>query len=94
MAAKKTLVQSPAVPAEYELADADAIQALIRGDANEDQQERALKWVVEQAAGTYQFHYYSSERDTAFALGRAFVGQQIVKMTKMNLSALRRVSNG
>ena len=90
MATKKTIVTSPAVPADWELADAGAIQALLRGDADEQQQKRALTWVVEQAAGAYQFHYYASERDTAFALGRAFVGQQIVKMTKMNLSALRR----
>ena len=94
MAAKKTIVQSPAVPAEWELADADSIQALMRGDADEEQQKRALRWLVEQAAGTYQFHYYASERDTAFALGRAFVGQQVIKMSKMNLSALRRVKNG
>lgn len=87
---KKTLVNSPAVPAEYELADADAIQALLRGDAEEGQQRRALKWIVEVAAGCYGFHYYDGERDTAFALGRAFVGQQIVKMTKLNLSAMRK----
>lgn len=90
---KKSLVQSPAVPAEYELADADAIQALIQGTADEQQQRRALKWIVEVAAGMYQFQYYPSERDTAFALGRGFVGQQIVKLSRLNLSALRRASN-
>ena len=87
---KKTIANTPAVPAQYDLADAGAIQALMRGDATEDQQRRALKWIVESAAGCYDFHYYSSERDTAFALGRAFVGQQVVKMTKLNLSALRK----
>lgn len=90
---KKSLVQSPAVPAEYELADASAIQALMRGEADEGQQQRALKWIVEVAAGMYQFQYYPSERDTAFALGRGFVGQQIVKLSRLNLSALRRASN-
>lgn len=91
---KKSLVQSPAVPAEYELADASAIQALMRGEADEGQQQRALKWIVEVAAGSYQFQYYPSDRDTAFALGRGFVGQQIVKLSKLNLSSLRRVENG
>lgn len=90
---KKTIANTPAVPAKYELADAGAIQALMRGDADEFQQKRALKWIVESAAGCYDFHYYEGERDTAFALGRAFVGQQIVKMTKLNLSALRGESN-
>lgn len=91
---KKSIATTPIVPADYELADADAVQAIMRGEADEQQQKRFLTWVVEQAAGTYQFHYYGNERDTAFALGRAFVGQQIVKMTKLNLSALRRAKNG
>lgn len=90
---KKSLVQSPAVPAEYELADADAIQALVQGTADEFQQRRALKWIVEVAGGMYQFQYYPSDRDTAFALGRGFVSQQIVKLSKLNLSALRRASH-
>ena len=91
---KKKLSESPAVPAEYALADATAIQAMASGVADADQQVRALKWIVEQAAGAYEFHYYGSERDTAFALGKAFVGQQVAKMTRLNLSTLRRDSNG
>ena len=90
---KKTLATSPAVPALYELADAAAVRALMDGVATPEQQKRALKWIVETAAGTYEFHYYSGERDTAFALGRAFVGQQVVKMTKVNVGALRRANN-
>ena len=90
---KKTLANSPAVPARYELADAAAIRALMDGTASPEQQKRALKWVVETAAGAYDFHYYPSDRDTAFALGRAFVGQQVVKMTKINVGALRRAEN-
>lgn len=92
--ATKTIAQTPAVPAKYELADAAAIQALVRGEADEYQQKRALQWMVDVACGTYDFHYYPSERDTAFALGRAFVGQQIVKMTRLNVSAMRRETNG
>ena len=87
---KKTLAESPAVPAKYDIADASAIQALVIGEATPDQQQRAVKWIIEQAAGTYDFHYYATDRDSAFALGKAFVGQQIVKMTKLNTSALRR----
>jgi len=66
------------------------MQALARGEANSDQQQRALKWLIEQAAGTYEFQFYPSDRDTSFALGRGFVGQQIVKLLKLNLSSLRR----
>jgi hypothetical protein len=85
-----TRAAGPHIPPPYELADASALQALQRGVATEDQQQRALKWVIEQAAGTYQFNYYPTDRDTAFALGRGFVGQQVVKLLKVNVSALRR----
>jgi len=83
----------PHVPAPYELADASAIQALHRGDASADQQQRALKWLIERAAGAYEFQFYPSDRETAFALGRGFVGQQIVKLLKLDLSTLRRAEN-
>ena len=89
MAAPKTSrTLGPQIPGEYETADVAALQALQRGDATPDQQARALKWVIEQAAGTYEFNYYPTERDTAFALGRCFVGQQTIKLLRLNLSAL------
>lgn len=86
---------APWKPAPWELADASALQALMRGDANKDQQERALRWVIESACGTYDMSYRpgDSSRDTDFAEGRRFVGLQIVKLVKMNLSELRRKEN-
>jgi hypothetical protein len=43
------------------------------------QQRRALKWIVEKAAGAYDQPYRPGAPDeTAFACGRMFVGQQIV----------------
>ena len=86
MASRK---DGPQVPPPYDVAVAGAIQALARGDASADQQQRALKWIIETAAGAYEFNFYPSDRDTAFSLGRTFVGQQIVKLTKLNLQALR-----
>ena len=78
-------------PSDYELSDATAIQALVRGEANPDQQIAAIKWIVEKVALTYEVSYRpDSERDTCFAEGRRFVGLQIVKMTKLNVSTLRR----
>lgn len=87
---KASRAVGPYMPVEYELADVSAFQALERGDADEFQQKRALKWLIERAAGTYEFQYYPSERDTAFSLGRAFVGQQVVKLLRLNLSQLRK----
>ncbi len=83
-----TRAQGPQVPPPYDVADVSAIQALSRGTANEDQQRRALKWIIERAAGTYDFSFYPGERETSFALGRVFVGQQVVKLTKLDLSIL------
>ena len=85
---KPKLAEIAYAPAPYEPADVTAIQALHRGEADEFQQQRAIKWLIEAAAGTYQFHYYPSDRETAFALGRAFVGQQIVKLLRLNASSL------
>lgn len=90
---KATRALGPHIPADYTLADASAIQALHRGDASADQQQRALRWLIEQASGTYEFQFYPSDRETAFALGRGFVGQQIVKLVKLDLSSLRRQAN-
>ena len=79
---------------EYELADVAAIQAMLNGTADETQQRRGMKWIIEMASEMYGFHYFPSDRDTNFSLGRAFVGQVIVGVSKLNLSVLRRKENG
>jgi hypothetical protein len=71
-------------PAPYEPADTGAIKALASGTANQGQQQRALNWIIMTLCGTYDMSYRSgSERDTAFAEGKRFVGNQIVKQTKL-----------
>ena len=79
---------APWAPVEYEPADIGAIQAVARGTAEPHQQMRALRWIVEAACGTYDLSFRpESDRDTAFAEGRRFVGLQIVKLSKLNLPA-------
>ena len=76
---------------DYDIADAAAIQALQAGTATEQQQQRALAWIVNTAAGTYEVAFDpENERTSAFELGRRYVGLQIVKLVKLNLSILRR----
>ena len=78
-------------PAPYDPADIGAIQALGRGEAQPHQQTRALKWIVEAVCGTYDQSFRpDSERETAFAEGRRFVGLTLVKATKMDISKLKR----
>jgi hypothetical protein len=81
----------PVRPADWEPADAGALQALQRGDASPDQQQRALKYIVYNIAGTYDLSYRpNSERDSVFAEGKRYVGLQIVTLLNLNLAAIRQ----
>lgn len=90
MATKASLALGPHIPPDYLPHHAAGFKAMQRGDATPHQQQECLKWLIERAAGTYEFHFYPGDRETAFALGRAFVGQQIVKLLNLDLALLRR----
>jgi hypothetical protein len=82
----------PWKPTPWETEDAGAIQALMRGNAQPHQQQHALKYIVEMLAGYYEISFKSGpdgDRLTAFAEGKRFVGQQIVKLSKLNLSKFK-----
>ena len=81
-------------PANFGMAVATAMQAMAQGTADPEQQKLAFRWIVEQASGMYEFQYYVDPREEAFSLGRCFVGQQIVGVTKVKLSELMRKQNG
>lgn len=89
---RKKPITPPSViePPAWELADASAIQALARGDANKEQQQRALNWIINSACDTYGLDYRTDARDHAFGSGRRFVGMQVVKLLKINIGALRK----
>lgn len=90
-AAKTTARREPWHPAVYEIADAGAIQALYRGDATPEQQKRALKWLIEGAAATYEASFDPvNDRVTSYMEGKRSVGNQIVKLCKLNLNELRK----
>lgn len=78
------------LPPDWELADATAMQALHAGSADADQQKRAFDWIINKAAGTYDVSYRPDSDQTSFAEGRRFVGLQIVKLVKINVSAMRK----
>lgn len=90
MKQQKLSAALPYVPHGYEPADVSAIQALHRGEATPDQQKRALDWIIG-AAGTYDLSYRpDSDRDSAFAEGKRFVGLQLVKLLKLNMAAIKQ----
>lgn len=78
---------APWLPVAYEKADVSAVKALAAGTATEEQQKRALKWIIETTCATYDLSYRpSSDRDTTFAEGRRFVGLQIVKALHIDMT--------
>lgn len=77
------------MPAPYTRADINAVKGCIAGTADSDQQKRAMKWIIETVCATYDLSYRpESDRDTAFAEGRRFVGLQLVKALKLDLSKI------
>lgn len=84
MVAKTKPREHPWLPASYRYADIMAIQAVAAGKADEGQQKAALNWIINHAAETYEEPFRSDAdggtRDTDYALGKAKVGREIVKM--------------
>lgn len=81
--------RAPWLPAEYDIADAGAIQALQRGDASPTQQQRALQFFIVDLCGTYDATYFPEARDSDFAQGKRWPGLQLVKMLNLALSRLK-----
>jgi hypothetical protein len=78
------------IPPAWEVEDAGALQALAAGKAAPHQQVRALDYIIKSLAATYDMAYRpESARDTDFALGRQFVGQQVVYLLKLNLAQFK-----
>lgn len=77
--------------AQYVMADVHAIKALAAGTANEDQQDRAYRWILSDACQVRNVSYVRGDsHETAFNEGRRFVGLEIIKMTAASLDELRR----
>lgn len=80
---------APYKPPLYENADVFAIQALAEGAATEDQQKRALNWIINDCCKTYDISYRPGKPDdTVFAEGKRYVGTQLVMMTKLKIGKL------
>jgi hypothetical protein len=80
----------PAVPLHITL----ALKALSAGNANEGQQIKAIKWIVEDCCRTYDWPYRpASDRDTCIALGMQLVGKHIVHEINLNPALLRSKNN-
>jgi hypothetical protein len=67
-----------------------AIKGLAAGNASDEQQKLALRWIIEDVCGTYDWSYRPDDRDTHIALGMQRVGQLIVKEINIKM----KESNG
>jgi len=83
------LAGDPTLPPPYDKYDAEAIKALRAGNASPDQQARALEW-MQFACGTYENPFRSDPYLTAFASGKQFAGQQIIKLINIRLNDLKQ----
>ena len=91
MAIKRT---SPYDPADYESHHAGAVQALIRGDCPEHLQKEFIRWLIEDCCATYDQSYWGSHtHDTAFAEGKRFCGNTVIKLSKLDPTKLRSNTN-
>lgn len=76
-------------PAPWEEAVAYALQALNTGTATPEQQRRALDWIIDRAAMTYDEPFWpDNARVTDYVLGKRSVGLQIVKLIKLTPQAI------
>ncbi len=86
--------KDPWASCRYDIADASAVQALMRGDANADQQMRALDFILDVICNRNDMSYrpggLDGDRATAFAEGKRYVAHQIVKLGLTPLSKLKK----
>jgi hypothetical protein len=83
-------LELPYAPAEYEAQHVSAVQLLEKGECPEHLQKEFLRWLIEDVCRTYDMSYRVEPCDTAFAEGRRFSGNQVIKMLKLDASKVRR----
>ena len=73
-----------------EIADSYAIQAVSRGTANDVQQKRAFKCLIEEICGTYAMTFDpESARKSDFNEGKRHVGRVLVGIANISLGSVK-----
>ena len=72
-------------PAAFDESIVAAMQAISTGTATAWQQKKALEWIINNASMAHVLPYRENDRDTSFACGRSFVGQQIIGVLRLNM---------
>jgi len=66
-----------------------ALQAVWAGNANEGQQVAAISFILEELCDRGSNQYYQCDRDTAFALGKKFIGDHIAGAINAKLGKIQ-----
>ena len=81
----------PHEPPKWDVVHIAAFQAMEKGEATPHQQQVALDWLLHAASGIQNLSYWpESDRATAFAEGRRFVGLQVAKLLQLNAGAFKQ----
>lgn len=81
-------------PTNFNTFDIASLQALRDGKATEHQQSHALRLIIDHISCAGKPQYRSGKPDdTDFGLGRAFVGQEIIRALTTNLATLTQMEN-
>ena len=79
-------VPPPYLPADYELHHVQAIKAFFEGRATPAQQEILRDYILYELTKFYDISYRGENtHDSAFAEGKRYIGQQLVKLSKLKL---------
>lgn len=77
----------------YTLADARAIQCVFEGTANDEQQKRAMRFIITEFCGSNKMEFYSGgeegRRDSDFAGGKRWVGLQLAALAMEPVDQLK-----
>lgn len=74
----------------FDVAEAAAIKALAGGTADEEQQRRAWKWIVNRAGRLNRLSFDErADRIMAFSEGRRFVALQLMRIATTPMDELR-----
>lgn len=79
---------------DYSRDDAYAMQALEKGEASDVQQKRCLDLIVNGISCAFDVTFRPGQPDVSdFAAGKAFVGQQIYKLLRLNPAKIKDKSD-
>lgn len=86
---------NPFGPASYSKIEVMAVKAVANGQASEEQQRVAMRWIIEKAAMTYDEMLVPGQPDVSNHLtGRRNVGLQIVKLVNTPLTQMKFPEDG